>query len=373
MQAVSEDTLQHGPRARAVHFAWLYLLAWLPYLIAYGLVLGAALEVPASLAVAAAVANGLPPATLGWAAIGIGKAITWRSGPVAKFLALHAAAAALYALASAAGTWLLFRVLNRLESGTWDWALGDVGPLVWQLLIATLLYAVLAGIGNALALQQRLREEESRAARARELATRSQLEALRARLDPHFLFNTLHSVLALVRRDPAAAEAALERFGDLMHYTLHAGDDQEEEVTFAEERAFLAGYVELESLRFGDRLVWREAIQPETLACRVPALSLQPLVENALRYAVAPRAEGGRIDLRTRMREGRLEIEVADDGPGAEPAALEDGGLGLELVRQRLETLHGAAAGLQIETAPGAGFTARLWMPAIREGEEVEH
>ncbi|MGH7578051.1 MAG: hypothetical protein ACREM1_23390 [Longimicrobiales bacterium] len=254
---MSEDTLQHGPRARAVHFAWLYLLAWLPYLIAYGLVLGAALEVPASLAVAAAVANGLPPATLGWAAIGIGKAITWRSGPVAKFLALHAAAAALYALASAAGTWLLFRVLNRLESGTWDWALGDVGPLVWQLLIATLLYAVLAGIGNALALQQRLREEESRAARARELATRSQLEALRARLDPHFLFN----------------------------------------------------------LRFGDRLVWHEAIQPETLACRVPALSLQPLVENALRYAVAPRAEGGRIDLRTRMREGRLEIDVADDGP----------------------------------------------------------
>lgn len=372
MPATSHETWVQVPAASGGRFAWLYLVAWLPYLVAYGLVLSTALDVPISWAVAGAVANGLPPAALGWAAIGMGRRITWRTVPVARFLAFHGAAAAVYALACATGTWLLFRIFDRLELGAWNWSLGEVGPLVWQLLIATLLYAVLAGIGNAIALQHRLREEEARAARARELATRSQLEALRARLDPHFLFNTLHSLLALVRRDPIAAEAGLERFGDLLHYTLHTGDDEEEEVTFAKELTFVAGYLELESLRLGDRLVWRETIEPETLACRVPALSLQPLVENALRHAVAPRAGGGRIELRTRIDGGRLEIEVADDGPGAEPSALENGGLGLELVRQRLETLHGAAAGLQIETAPGAGFTARIWMPAVREGEEVE-
>lgn len=351
-------------------FVWLYALAWLPYLVAYGVVLAVSLDLPTSWAVMGALANGLPPALLGWAAIGAGRRVPWRATGRRRFLAVHAAGAATYAFASASGSWLLFRLFHRLENGSWDWSLGQVGPLVWQLLIATLLYAVLAGIGNAVALLQRLREEEGRAARARELATRSQLEALRARLDPHFLFNTLHSLLALVRRDPAAAEEGLERFGDLLHYTLRTGPDRGEEVALSEERAFLGGYLELESLRLADRLRWEESIEPAALSCRVPALTLQPLVENALRHAVAPRAGGGRVAIRARVLGERLEIEVADDGPGADPVALEGGGVGLDLVRQRLRALHGEAAGLAVDTTPGAGFTARIWLPALPVTEE---
>lgn len=347
---------------------WLYTLAWVPYLVAYGAVLGASFEVPASWAVMGALANGLPPALLGWPAIAAGRHVPWTPARRGRFLAAHAAGALTYAVACAAGTWLLFRLFHRLETGEWEWTIGQAGPLFWQLLVATLLYVVLAAVGNAATLQRRVREEEARASRARELAARSRLEALRARLDPHFLFNTLHSLLALVRRDPSAAEEGLERFGGLLRYALGAGRGEDDEVSLAEEAAFVADYVELESLRLAGRLAWRQSIAPEALACRLPALTVQPLVENALRHAVAPRATVGRVELEGRVRDGRLEITVADDGPGADPAALEGGGVGLELVRERLGARHGDAAGLALDTAPGRGFTARLWMPAVPDG-----
>jgi signal transduction histidine kinase len=368
MDAVLERPAPHSGR-----LLWLYGLAWATYLTAYGAVLGASLEVPASWAVMGAVANGLPPALLGWLAIRAGRGIPRRAVTAGRFFALHGAGALAFAAASTVGSWLLFRLFHGLETGDWDWSLGQTGPLFWQLLIATLLYVVLAGLGNAAALQERLRLEEARAVRARELATRSRLEALRARLDPHFLFNTLHSLLALVRRDPTAAEQGLERFGDLLHYTLQAGGDGSDEVMLAEERAFVGAYLELESLRLASRLAWSEQFEEEALSCRLPALTLQPLVENAVRHAVAPRAAGGRVQVRARVRDHRLELEVLDDGPGADPETLQVGGGGLDLVRGRLEALHGTAAGLEIETAPGAGFKVRLWLPEARFAtEEVE-
>lgn len=343
---------------------WLYALAWLPYLAAYGVVLAAALRVSLGWAAMGAVANVLPPAILGWAVIRTARTLSSRASSRRRRTAIHVGMAVGYAAASVAGTWLLFKLFHRAVAADWDWSLGDPAPLAWQLLVATLLYVVLAGLGTTWAIGDRLRREEARAAKARELAARSQLAALRARLDPHFLFNTLHSVLALVRRDPGTAEDALERFGELLRYVLETRGPDAEEVTLAEERAFVAGYLALEELRLGSRLGCEMTLAPESLGCRLPAFTLQPLIENAIRHAIEPRPEGGRLAVRSRVEGERLVIEVADDGPGATADEVGEGGIGLELVRERLLALYGGDAGLAIETAPGHGFSVRVWIPA---------
>lgn len=352
-----------------VRFLWLYSLAWAPYFLLYGVVLGASMELPLSWAAMGAVANGLPPAILGWWVLGFGRSrSSLTDGP--RFWGSHALAAAGYAVACALGTWLLLRAFERLDRGAWFWSLQSFGPVLWQLLVCTLIYAFLAGLGHAVALRGLLHAEETRAARARELAARAQLEAIRARIDPHFLFNTLHSVLALVRRDPVAAEGALERFGDLMHYALRVQSTDGDAVTLGEERDFLAGYIALERLRLADRLQWEERIPKGILSYRLPAFTLQPLVENALQHAVAPRAGSTRVTVSGRLEGNRLILEVVDDGPGATSEALTEGGLGLDLVRQRLQALHGDKARLEIDTLPGEGFLARVRLPAMQAPPE---
>jgi signal transduction histidine kinase len=348
-------------------FARLYVIAWASYIVAYGLALGTAMDLSLAWVALGALSGGLPPALLGWLVFRHGRSVRWEEGRRGRFFALHATAAAGYALFSATGTFLLLRVSHRLLDGRWDWAQASIEEAVWHILMGTLLYTVLAGLGHTAALTQRLREEEARLARARELAARMELEALRSRLDPHFLFNTLHSLLALVRCDPRAAEEGLERFGELLHYTLRTRGDREA-VPLSEEWAFVADFLALETLRLADRLSWEQDLSPEALACEVPAFTVQPLVENAVRYAVAPRAGGGRLVIRASVAEGLLTIEVSDDGPGAEPDEIEDGGEGLELVRERLQAVHGRRAGLEIEngTAGSAlgGLTVRVRLPA---------
>ena len=367
-QQAAPEGEQEIPR----RFAGLYALAWAPYLVAYGAVLQASMALPIGLAAMGAAANGLPPALLGWWALGLGRR-TCQLGGRGRFWALHGAAAAVYAAASMVGTWLLFQLFHRLKRGSWDAPLWHLGPLLWQLLICSLLYAVLAGLGHAWTLRDRLQREETRTALARELAARSQLQALRARLDPHFLFNTLHSLLALVRRDPSAAEEGLERLGDLLHYALRARGAEGDEVTLSEERDFISGYLELEALRLGERLVWEDRIEAAALACRLPAFTLQPLVENAIRHGVAQRARTGKVSVSGSVRAGTLLLEVRDDGPGAERQALGVSGQGLDLVRQRLRADCGDRARMEIDTAPGQGFRVRLQLPAEGGPGETNH
>ena len=205
--------------------------------------------------------------------------------------------------------------------------------------------------------------------RAEQLRVRAELETLRAQLNPHFLFNTLHSLLSLVRRDPQAAEDALERFGDLLRYTLRTQSGEADDVTLGAEWGFVSNYLELERLRLGDRLRLHASIDATALSARVPAFCLQPLVENAIRHSVAPRSGGGgTLWIDATRSDCALLLEVTDDGPGAEPAALETSdGMGLRLVRQRLEML-GDGAELGIDTRPGAGFRVSVRVPARKPG-----
>ena len=189
----------------------------------------------------------------------------------------------------------------------------------------------------------------------------AELRALRAQVNPHFLFNTLNTIAALIPLDPPAAEDTTARLAEVFRYALRSSD--RELAPFGDELAFLRSYLEIERTRFGARLRIEESIEPGLEAVLVPSLLLQPVVENAVRHGIAPRPEGGTVRLTARREGGNLVVEVADDGPGLDPDAEPAGtGFGLHSVRERMRA-GGQADGLTIDTAPGRGTRVRVSMP----------
>lgn len=167
----------------------------------------------------------------------------------------------------------------------------------------------------------------------------ARLDALRSRLHPHFLFNALHTVGALVRHDPAEAESAVERLGDMLRYTLRDGES--DVVPFAEEWEFTRRYLEFEQLRYGERLRVVADIDPGALLCRAPSFALQTLVENAVHHSIDIRAEGGKIEIRAKTSGENLHVRVRDDGGNGRS---ESGTrYGLNALRERLEAVYGAS------------------------------
>jgi len=240
--------------------------------------------------------------------------------------------------------------------------------LGWELLFGAQLYIVQAAVFHSIRVSAALRRKEIAAAEAESLRVRAEMEALRGQLNPHFLFNSLHSIAALVRSDPPRAEEALLQFAGLLRRVLDVKREPADEVSLAEEMAFVDDYLAIERLRLGDRLRVTRAISAEALRCGLPAFSVQPLVENAIRYAVAPRRDGGTVTLDGAERDGRLVFTVADDGPGADPAAIAAAsGVGLSVIRRRLQLRYGDRAAFSLDTAPGKGFRVTLALPAVKE------
>jgi LytS/YehU family sensor histidine kinase len=233
-----------------------------------------------------------------------------------------------------------------------------------------LIYGTVAGLSYAWHNAAAGREAAERAARAEALQARAQLEALRNQLNPHFILNTLHALLGILRREPAVAEEALERLGDLLRYSLRVQREGLDEVTLREEIDFVRAYLDLERLRLGERLRVELDAPPEALDALVPAFALQTLVENAVRHAIAPRAGGGRLALRARPAGGGLRIEVEDDGRGAPSGPSVDGqGIGLALLRERLSAIYDGRADLSLIRTEG-GTRAVLDLPDRRPGAD---
>jgi len=237
--------------------------------------------------------------------------------------------------------------------------------LGWSFVTGLILYGFLAGIAHAIAVSARLRREREASARSEALRARAELSALRAQMNPHFLFNTLHSISALVRSDPQAVEDALERLAGLLRRLLDSNRAGADHVSLSEEWDIVSDQLALERLRFGDRLNVVGALESEALECRIPMFTLQPLVENAIRHGVAAQAEHCTVRIAARVAGDVLTLEVRDDGPGADAkAVLAAKGLGVRSVRTRLLAQYGDSAGVHIETAPGAGFLVRVTLPA---------
>jgi signal transduction histidine kinase len=246
--------------------------------------------------------------------------------------------------------------------------------------INALLALIVGGIayayeGMRLRLQDSLREvEEVRLVEAslREEAARSELAALQARINPHFFFNTLNTIASLLEADPARAERVVQRLADLFRYTSKAADAGP--VPLAEELEFTRGYLEIEQARFGERLRVSWDVEPDLSRVPVPGLILQPLVENAVAHGVAPLARGGRLTISGRLDEGRLRLEVADDGMGLGDTAgcgVIREGHGLGNVRKRLDAFYRGRASVQLASNPaGRGTLARILLPREPEARE---
>lgn len=255
-----------------------------------------------------------------------------------------------------------------------------LGPaLHWHLLAGTMLYGTLAGVLYSIQFALRLREEEAHTARAESARLEAELHALRARLNPHFLFNTLNSVAMLSRRGGDAAEDALERLGDMLRYVLRTNRDALDDVSLAEEWAFVEDYLALEQLRLGERLCVESHMEPETFSVRIPVLTLQPLVENAIRHAISPSVSGGTITISSNiMAHGAdrvLELVVSDTGRAGSPApaTTDSHGIGLDIVRRRLDTLYGSGADLTLDMVNGEGCRAVIRVPVNGRGNQRSH
>jgi two-component system LytT family sensor kinase len=194
----------------------------------------------------------------------------------------------------------------------------------------------------------------------------ARLAALQAQLHPHFLFNTLHAVSSLIHEAPDAAEDMLTALSDLLRMTLGRG--HEREVPLRDEVAFLLRYLEIQKMRLGDRLQVTFDIPAAAAGLLVPSFAIQPLVENAIRYAIAPRRAGGRLEIRAERVDQWLRLTVADDGPGlAVPA---DGkrpggwGIGLDNTRARLAQLYGDRYRFTVAERPAGGAAVTIEIPA---------
>ncbi len=234
---------------------------------------------------------------------------------------------------------------------------------ITQLSSALFTYYAILGVVFAVAYYRRSREHELQAAQLASQLAEAQLAALRMQLHPHFLFNTLHAVSSLMRKDVEAADRMIVRLGDLLRLTLEEAGAQE--TPLRREMELLERYLEIEQIRFRDRLQAQIEIEPETLDARVPGLILQPLVENAIRHGIAPRSAPGRITIRAWREDGRLRLQVSDNGTGLTPAqlaALKEG-VGLGNTRARLRQLYGENHGFELSSGESGGLTVNLSLP----------
>jgi two-component system LytT family sensor kinase len=202
------------------------------------------------------------------------------------------------------------------------------------------------------------------------LLLEARLDALQRQINPHFLFNTLNSIASLVRSKPELAREMIVKLGNILRVLLR---DREAFVPLGEELTFTDDYLDIEVVRFGEKLRVVKEIAEDTLDVAVPSMLLQPLIENSIKHGLEPRISGGTVTLRSRLVGERLVIEVEDDGVGIEPGgtrssplsglAREGSGIGMRNVRERMEVLYGDDAEVVMESRPGRGTKVRLVMP----------
>jgi two-component system LytT family sensor kinase len=210
-------------------------------------------------------------------------------------------------------------------------------------------------IWNAVRIEKKLEEQGL-------LLLEARLEALQRQINPHFLFNTLNSIASLVRSKPELAREMIVKLANILRALLR---DREAFVPLEEELAFTDDYLDIEVVRFGEKLRVVKEIAEDTLEVVVPSMILQPLIENSIKHGLEPRISGGTVTLRSRLVDGRLLIEVEDDGVGIEPGGAttapvsglvrEGSGIGMRNVRERMQVLYGDDAQVEMVSRPGRG------------------
>jgi hypothetical protein len=327
--------------AEGRHHAWLPLFAielasWLPWALATPLIVALARRYP----------------------------ITLTRGTGGRPLAVHLAAfAAVSALTEAWSAWLQV-LFNPWGNRRWPTFFDTWSTtLVFQALTFVIVYALILTVTYLLDARERIARQITETARLNEELSKSQLAALRRQLEPHFMYNTLNSIAGLVRDQ--RGEAAVSMIVGLSEFLRRASEDSHRsQVTLAEEVEYLQRYLDIQKLRFGERLQVSVDIPAELLRAQVPNLLLQPLVENAIKHGIAKRVVGGTVRVAGVCSNGNLCLSVYNDGP----ALLTDWhatntGVGIGNLRTRLQILHGNGSGLQLRRADGDGVEVLVTMP----------
>jgi len=336
------------------------ILAWLPFFVVW--VLNAITYGQMSLR-GAVISSGISMGTatlLGAGTWNICKRWPWPLRPTIAFYLLHAVLATAYSLVWNFTVW----VIEATRSGSMIWDFWSSRILGWQLLTGVWIYCLFASVSYAVQMRDRLHEKEMFAIRVEALAANARMDALRARLNPHFLFNALHTLAALAKFRPQLAEGAIERLGDMLRYTLK--EDGRDLVEFSEEYNFAQQYIAFEQLRYEDRLKVDLQIDPGSFHFEVPPFSIQTLAENAVHHAIGVRAEGGSIWISSSCEAGTLRVTVRDDGPGDAGETGTSHQIGLKTLRERLLASFGASALLQVHSGP-EGFQAYFEVPAPKD------
>ncbi len=258
-----------------------------------------------------------------------------------------------------------FRVIAANNDGLWNETGASftfhLAPHFYQTLwfygLCALLTAFVGSLGYHF--YHRYKDREQVASRLQAQLAQAELQVLKMQLQPHFLFNTLHAISSLMHKDLDAADEMMSRLGDFLRYTLENNGVQE--VELGQEIEILDHYLEIEHIRLAERLTIRKDIPPDLLSVMVPNLILQPIVENAIRYAVAPRPSGGCVEIIARQVERIIRITVCDDGPGI-PERLKEG-VGISNTRARIEQLYGANQRFTYANRPEGGVCVTLEFP----------
>lgn len=340
----------------------LYLLGWIPLavVVVFLMTSGGDLSWLESSVIAI-------PLCLVYAFICLSAWYTAKGAPIQRetalrLIVLHSVAAALVSYFWMGWAWVLVAALSRTSAfqgldrrfAPHAVILFGAGYLIYSLSVASH-YVILS--------LEASREAEARLMETNILAREAELKALKAQINPHFLFNSLNSISALTSMDPSRAREMCVLLGDFLRLTLSLGEKTM--VRFSEELDLLQKYLAIEKIRFGERLEMQETIEEESRACLLPPLLLQPLVENAIRHGIASLPEGGEVRLTAERQNGRLDILVENSwDPDAPPRR--SGGLGLRNVRQRLEARYGKEATLRV-MAEGHLFQVSLSLPIESE------
>jgi len=342
----------------------LYASGWFPYAASYFLIFRLQRS-SYHQALLDAGLNVLPAALLGVGVFWLASRLRWPSRRPLLFVAAHFGEAVCFALFWWASVQMLMSIQVLIATHRWRFNPWGIYAAQWQAFSGLMVYGTLIGFSYMVQAQERAQLEERLRVEADALRVRSDLSALRAQLNPHFLFNTLNSVIALVGTDPMKAETALLSLSSMLRYALSShGEAEEAEVTFEEELRFTESYLSLEKLRLGDRLHIEQSIDPATLVFELPSLTLQPLVENAIKHSISKRPAGGTLAIRASARHGDLRIEVWDDGQGVSSEQLANSnGLGLKTVRRRVELHYDRLASMTITSTPESGTTVSLRLP----------
>lgn len=304
------------------------------------------------------------------AVIALGSRFPLERGSLARSLPVHAVAAVVFAMIHLAW-WLAW------TQWVSPYAIEDrsVAEMMWLYVqarfnVSFLVYWAVLGAWHAVAYSRRWRRSELDASRLESRLANARLQALRAQIHPHFLFNTLNAISSLVVREPERAREMIARLSELLRLSLEREADQE--IALRDELEHVEVYLDIEQTRFGDRLRIDFEIDPETLDARVPNLVLQPLVENAVRHGIGPLEAAGRLSVKAARIDGRLVLSVENDAP---PGALAGGaaariGVGLGNTRERLVELYGADHDLAISRTPVGRVLARVELPYRSSVEE---